>query len=226
MNRRILYVSLLLGTAIVAGTAGSRMAVSGEVYLFRKEAPSASELADIMFPKKGEPKKKIRTRGIRFTDPATESNQAAPKAVEPEPSAETQTKPAEPPETATAAASGSTTDVPPEGASVGFNIRFALGSADLLPDSIPYLDAIGKMLTEERPDSKIEIAGHADASGPETLNNKLSEQRALAVARYLYEKFKVDPSRMQIVGYGESQPLPGTDPYDGVNRRVEFRPIE
>lgn len=216
---RMLPVGLLLVSVSVTGPA-----TAGEVYLFRGQAPSASELADIMFPKKGQRTRGLRTRGIRFTDPATEQPAAAPPppasvAAPPPPPAEETTE--------TAAAATSTTDVPAtEGASVGFNINFALGSAELLPDSLPYLDAIGRMLRDERPDAVIEVAGHADASGPEDLNLRLSEQRALSVARYLYEKWGIALERMKIVGYGESQPLPGTDPYDGVNRRVEFRPVE
>lgn len=215
---RMLLAGVLLAPVCLGGPA-----TAGEVYLFREQAPSASELADIMFPKQGQRTRSLRTRGIRFTDPATEQPAAAP------PPPATVAAPPPPPQetTATAAAATSATDVPAaKGASVGFNINFALGSAELLRDSLPNLDAVGRMLRDERPDAKIEIAGHADASGPERLNRQLSEQRALSVARYLYESWGVAPERMRIVGYGESQPLPGTNPYDGVNRRVEFRPVE
>lgn len=223
MSHRLRSRTLLAGV-LLASVSLSGLATAGEVYLFREQAPSASELADIMFPKKGQKTRSLRTRGIRFTDPATEQPAAAP------PPPATVAAPPPPPvqeTTETAAAGTSTTDVPAaEGASVGFNINFALGSAELLPDALPYLDAVGTMLRDERPDAKIEIAGHADASGPERLNRELSEQRALSVARYLHENWGVAPERMKIVGYGESQPLPGTNPYDGVNRRVEFRPVE
>lgn len=235
----------ILAVLLVASLLPVPTALGGEVYLFRGQAPLASELADLMFPGHGQKTRNLRTRGIRFVDPSTEN--PAPAAPPPAKLAAPAPPPQQPPASTTAAAPA-TTDVPAtEGASVGFNINFALGSAALLPDSLPYLDAVGRMLREERPEVAIEVAGHADASGADQINQQLSEQRALAhsdgdvreswinqqlseqralaVARYLYERWGISPERMRIVGYGESQPLPGTDPYDGVNRRVEFRPL-
>ncbi|GBD43932.1 Outer membrane porin F [bacterium HR40] len=213
----------ILAVLLVASLLPVPTALGGEVYLFRGQAPSASELADLMFPGQGQKTRNLRTRGIRFVDPSTEG--PAPAAPPPAKLGAPAPPPQQPPASTTAAAPA-TTDVPAtEGASVGFNINFALGSAALLPDSLPYLDAVGRMLREERPEVAIEVAGHADASGADQINQQLSEQRALAVARYLYERWGISPERMRIVGYGESQPLPGTDPYDGVNRRVEFRPL-
>jgi outer membrane protein OmpA-like peptidoglycan-associated protein len=72
----------------------------------------------------------------------------------------------------------------------------------------------------------IEISGHASASGPSELNQKLSEQRAAAVTRYL-EEMKDIPVRRIVtpVGYGSTHPdAPNTDAQGrALNRRVEVK---
>jgi len=178
---------------------GSAPAVAGDVFLFQDEAPLAAEIADIMFPKDGASPVKIGTRGIRFAD--------VPDAA-PSPQAEEL-------EAATA----------PEGDAVGFKISFGFDSADLQPDSLPYLDRVGQMMGLEQAQGKpIVIVGHTDASGTDAYNQGLSEQRALTVGNYLHQRHGIAPERLQIVGLGESQPLPGIDTLDGANRRVEFHP--
>ena len=110
---------------------------------------------------------------------------------------------------------------------VGFNIQFALGSSELLLSARPYLDSVGEMLNLERMrESRILIAGHADASGEQDFNRRLSERRALAVRDYLVASHGIGSDRLTVAGYGESKPLPGISPYDGINRRVEFHPLK
>ncbi len=112
-----------------------------------------------------------------------------------------------------------------QGMAVGMNIRFALNDDTPAPDSLPYLDAVGEMLTlTNTRDARLLIAGHADASGDSSYNQTLSTARAQAVADYLTEKYRIDPARLDVAGFGESSPLPQVDPYDGLNRRVEFVP--
>ena len=52
------------------------------------------------------------------------------------------------------------------------------------------------------------LTGHADRIGTEDYNQKLSEDRAQAVADYLATK-GVDRSRLQVEAKGESQPITG-----------------
>ncbi|MEL7543694.1 MAG: OmpA family protein, partial [Pseudomonadota bacterium] len=77
------------------------------------------------------------------------------------------------------------------------------------------------------PKSRIRVAGHTDSRGPESYNQKLSEERAGAVAAYLAEK-GVDRSRMRTRGLGESQPLVDNDTRANRarNRRIEFTVTE
>ncbi len=105
-----------------------------------------------------------------------------------------------------------------------FLIQFAFDSAELLPTSRPYLDSVGKMLSlPETLDRSIAVIGHADASGPASYNQKLSERRAGAVKDYLTAQFGIPAERLIVTGRGESSPLPDLDPYAERNRRVEFQ---
>ena len=77
---------------------------------------------------------------------------------------------------------------------------------------------------KRNPDAKIEIAGFADARGPESYNMKLSENRAEAVREYL-ERAGVDSARMSSRGYGESHAGATDLSANGLaeSRRVEIR---
>jgi len=182
-----------------------------ELFLIQ-EVPDPNALADMMFPASSAKAEKpqYKLRGIHFTGSSAASTEPAP-AEKPVP--EEQSAPAEEPAPAA------------EGMSIGFRIQFAYNSPELLPDTLPYLDAVGEMMNLERTrDTRLLISGHADASGDEQYNQALSEARALAVANYLEQKYAVADSRIDTVGYGESKPLPNTDPFDPSNRRVEFHP--
>jgi outer membrane protein OmpA-like peptidoglycan-associated protein len=70
----------------------------------------------------------------------------------------------------------------------------------------------------------IEVGGHTDVQGPESLNTPLSQARAEAVVAYLTGK-GVGAAQLTAKGYGESQPL---DPAmnsaaHAKNRRTEFK---
>ena len=97
------------------------------------------------------------------------------------------------------------------------------GACTVLVDGRPVRACL--MFGVQAEGKAIRIGGHADASGPEDYNQRLSQARAASVRDYLENRHGIAPSRLQVVGYGESAPLPGTDPFAGVNRRVEFEPL-
>ena len=104
-------------------------------------------------------------------------------------------------------------------------IEFDIGKSDLKPESEELLDKIGTVLSEWT-EAEIEIGGYTDSSGPESLNQKLSEERAKAVREYLLKNFpKLDPTFLHSAGYGESRPAASNDTEEGKreNRRVEFK---
>ena len=107
--------------------------------------------------------------------------------------------------------------------SMNFNVEFELGSAHLTPDAKSVLDQLGMALTSDSlAPYDFRIAGHTDATGPETFNLQLSTQRAQAVEDYLAAKFGIDRGRLKTVGMGESALLDSGNPFNPQNRRVEI----
>ena len=103
------------------------------------------------------------------------------------------------------------------------NVFFDFDKANLKPESFPELDRIVTLMNEKK-GMQIEIAGHTDATGPETYNLGLSERRAKAVVRYLSQK-GIENSRIVVVFFGESKPVETNNNINGrrKNRRVEFK---
>jgi outer membrane protein OmpA-like peptidoglycan-associated protein len=68
------------------------------------------------------------------------------------------------------------------------------------------------------------VAGHTDNTGTDRYNYALSKRRAESIAAYLTAQKKIDPSRMIVVGYGESAPVADNQTEAGraKNRRVEI----
>ncbi|MGD8395509.1 MAG: OmpA family protein [Candidatus Eiseniibacteriota bacterium] len=93
-----------------------------------------------------------------------------------------------------------------------------------------YLPELGSIAEVMRrwPELRVEIAGHADATGPARYNEALSERRARAVAQHLLERFPdIHAERLEVVGYGEAVPLAPNDTEAGrrMNRRVNIVPL-
>ncbi len=105
-------------------------------------------------------------------------------------------------------------------------VEFELASDVLTPVGIELLDEIIVAL-QQFPLVPIEIAGHADAQGDAALNMELSIRRAQAVLTYLVDK-GMDPTRFEVVGYGETQPIADNSTAEGRerNRRIEFKALE
>ena len=99
---------------------------------------------------------------------------------------------------------------------------FQRGSAELPGELKAQLDSFASVLKEKRgTEYKIVIVGHTDATGSDTLNDKLSRQRAAAVKAYLVQN-GVDPSMLDAAGVGARDLKNPSDPDGGENRRVEI----
>lgn len=102
-------------------------------------------------------------------------------------------------------------------------IYFGFNSAKISPRSRSSLEALGKALEDDSlKDAAIMIAGHTDATGRSEYNQRLSEQRAEAVRKYLSDNFKLDNSNFTVVGYGYERLKDPSAPKSGVNRRVQI----
>ena len=109
-----------------------------------------------------------------------------------------------------------------DGKIVSNGIRFDTGKASLRPESMGVLNEIFGMMNKH-PEINISIEGHTDSDGDDTLNQKLSEQRAETVMNRLVE-MGIAKERLSFKGYGESKPVSPNDSPErkAENRRVEF----
>jgi len=101
-------------------------------------------------------------------------------------------------------------------------VNFAVGSADLTPDSYARLDQVYESLYLH-PDLLVEIRGHTDSSGSDAINDALSLARAETVRKYLINK-GIDSHRISAVGMGSKEPIADNASEAGraKNRRIEF----
>jgi outer membrane protein OmpA-like peptidoglycan-associated protein len=76
---------------------------------------------------------------------------------------------------------------------------------------------------QKYPNTTISVQGHTDSVGSASYNKQLSKRRATAVASYL-EDLGLSSSRVETIGYGESQPRATNSTASGrqLNRRVEI----
>ena len=108
--------------------------------------------------------------------------------------------------------------------SFGENINFIAESFDIIGQkTINVLVEIKNLLIKN---SKINlyIEGYSSSDGSDNYNLMLSRKRAESVKSYLV-KLGVDENRLEVVGYGESNPIGDNDNPMGrsMNRRVQFK---
>ena len=102
-------------------------------------------------------------------------------------------------------------------------VTFATGSYTISPGFRDLLDRVAGSL-RQYPNSLIDVYGHTDTVGSATSNQRLSEQRAQAVANYLISQ-GVSSSRVRWMGFGETRlkVSTGDNVNEPLNRRVEIK---
>lgn len=102
-------------------------------------------------------------------------------------------------------------------------INFKVGSAKLTAEAKAALDEIAEEAKGDK-GQVIQVAGFASSDGNETLNRRLSRERAEAVTSYLIENHDISQRRIITpLGYGETHEVADNATRDGrkQNRRVE-----
>ena len=236
-SHMVLAGGLMAGIALTASPT-----LADEIVIF-KSVPTAEEVNNVLFGNGGVETKKPLTRSLLPADPS--SGLGATRAIRMHNSAQDTAKATAPVAATAAPAPAATASAPAPapaaeapvvtasaepttatsgtGVGLGFNLQFGFDSVALEGDSKAYIDRLGEVLGQpENAGKQLLIVGHTDGSGDDGYNSQLSERRALAVRDYLATTWSVDANLLQIQGAGETQPLDGTDPFDGINRRVEF----
>jgi outer membrane protein OmpA-like peptidoglycan-associated protein len=100
------------------------------------------------------------------------------------------------------------------------DVLFDTNSYMLKPGAYSEIDRLAKVLVNY-PQTRVRVEGHTDSTGSLQYNQMLSERRAMAVRDALVQR-GVDPRRIEVVGYGPSQPIAtnATEAGRQMNRRV------
>ena len=106
-------------------------------------------------------------------------------------------------------------------------VTFATGSYTINQTFRNTLDTVAQSM-QQYPDSLIDVYGYTDSTGSDAFNQRLSEQRAQAVANYLVGR-GVSAARIRSQGFGEDPSYfkgDNTTEYGrSLNRRVEIKII-
>ena len=101
------------------------------------------------------------------------------------------------------------------------SVKFPVDSSKLSPEAQQRLATFADKLKEDNHNVYLEIQGHTDARGPDTLNTQLGEKRAEAV-RLFMNQHGVPLNRMATISYGKQDPVADNKTRSGraQNRRV------
>lgn len=102
------------------------------------------------------------------------------------------------------------------------DVSFDVGRADIRSNFQPVLDRFADTL-KSNPATQVRVVGHTDSTGPESVNDPLSVNRAASVREYL-GAHGVSTARVSIDGRGEREPIAdnSTEAGRAKNRRVEI----
>jgi outer membrane protein OmpA-like peptidoglycan-associated protein len=101
-------------------------------------------------------------------------------------------------------------------------VYFSQGGAVLDERAQKQLEELAATIRDDRTQLFL-IEGHADNTGAEEVNRRLSHQRAESVKNFLIQEYGIDPAFIRVQFYGSERPLGSNDTEQGraKNRRVE-----
>jgi outer membrane protein OmpA-like peptidoglycan-associated protein len=107
-------------------------------------------------------------------------------------------------------------------------VNFGFDKYKMSDEAKAALDAFAKKVKAENKNVFIEIQGHTDQTGSESYNLKLGYKRAEQVMRYLSSEQGFALHRMNVISYGEFNPIADNGSKDGraKNRRVTMVVLE
>ena len=107
-------------------------------------------------------------------------------------------------------------------------VRFPVNHFEISDEAKAIIDEAVTPLKTENRGVYFEVQGYTDATGDEAYNNRLGEERAMAVRDYIAKTHGIALSRINVISYGESNPVADNKTRDGraQNRRVVIRILE
>jgi OmpA-OmpF porin, OOP family len=106
-------------------------------------------------------------------------------------------------------------------------INFRSGSSQVPRESMPVLEQSASAIKSAPAGTKLEVGGYTDNVGNPAANQKISQQRADSVRRFLMDK-GVNGGSLVAKGYGDSNPIASNDTEEGRfrNRRIEYKVLK
>ena len=107
-------------------------------------------------------------------------------------------------------------------------VQFPFDKSELSEEAKALIDDEIGPLVQKNAGVWFEIEGHTDATGDAGYNTVLGEHRAMAVRDYLAKAHGIALSRLEVISYGEDEPVADNKTRDGraQNRRVVIRVLE
>lgn len=102
------------------------------------------------------------------------------------------------------------------------NLRFRTNSDDLTEESASDIRQVIDAIQATANVDRIVVEGHTDSDGSAVYNQALSQRRAASVKKLIATNVPIDVSKVEGIGFGESQPIADNSNYQGrtKNRRV------
>jgi len=106
-------------------------------------------------------------------------------------------------------------------------INFRSGSSQIPRESMPVLEQSASAIKSAPAGTKLEVGGYTDNVGNPAANQRLSQQRADSVRRFLTDK-GVKPDLLVAKGHGDNNPIASNDTEEGRfrNRRIEYKVLK
>jgi OOP family OmpA-OmpF porin len=108
-----------------------------------------------------------------------------------------------------------------ETVSIDMNVKFPTNSAVISEDNFVEIKKVADFMKQFE-QTAVTVEGYSDDRGRAAYNKSLSQKRADAVRMTLINTFKLDPKRVNAIGYGEENPIADNNTAEGraANRRV------
>ncbi len=102
-------------------------------------------------------------------------------------------------------------------------LTFDSGDAQIRQDKFDLLAKVERAI-DVFPRSELIIEGHTDSFGGDDANQKLSQQRAESVQKYMVNAMRIPTYRLIATGYGETRPIASNETDSGRqrNRRIDI----
>ena len=110
----------------------------------------------------------------------------------------------------------------PEKVSIILKVKFDDSKHDIKKKYHKSIQRLADFM-KAHPETSIEIIGHNNNLGKESVNILLSQKRADSVRKYRINEFGIDKSRIHALGYGANQPIASSKTRQGrqKNQRIE-----